>query len=1492
MKKTNKLISILLVLAMLLSMAPLTVLAADGHTHALSADGETVEFAELPADTTKITAAGSYYLTQDIELTSEFWIEVEGTVNLCLNGHSITATADNSNDVVIFIESGTLNLCDCQGGGCITSAEDLSFSGVTVWSGAVFNMYGGEIKDNAYYAVKGANFNMYGGKLSGNKKSAVYVTNTFNMYGGEISGNVKSDIGGVAVEVNSGNFNMYGGEIKNNENISSHKNASIVGVNDGATFTMNGGKICDNTGTAVYCDGSFIMNSGEISGNDDDYVAGVCVNTGYFNMNGGEIKNNKGNYAGGIYIENNGGLNIKAGKIIGNSASIGNRSDSGGGIGFLTGSVVLSGADIQIKDNVNTETSSSSNQNVARNVVFKVAAPLDPAKTQIAFDLKEAVFARPDGTNLTTLSGMEKCFISPSEELFVVCNEDGELETTYWSSSIKEKDGDFVVTVSADSGVTYQWYQADVEELKMLVGETSNKLTNDKLVVGKTYFCKIYYNGQEIETLTIGYPYEITHQPTEAEPYVELNDDTDATYQWNTVEGGNVEVTDDGEIGYYYDDSYYDEDTGWNGDWWSDYGADYFYVYLEEGQKITIIPSAYCEEICIRDYDTDEYGKDAECEADEGFTYIAEVDGWYYVYAYTDYYDYTTLRAYIGDADYTEIEGETAAELKNAEFGKMYACEVTFADGTTEMSDVIDLSYKITHQPTAGEPYVELNDDTDASYQWNTVEGGEVEVTNANAETVSYDWGESSYDKETGWTGVPYEEDYYGQDFFTVELEAGETITVEVTGDFANGVGIWDYDTENDDWANAEEDVTSYELTAESAGNYTFYTYVNSGVVTVKAYKNSIDYTEIEGETAAELKNAEFGKMYACKVTFADGTTEMSDSFKYTYAITHQPTVKEPYVELNDDTDAAYQWNTVELAEEITSENAADETGYYGEEFVYSAITGWEGIPYDSYGGYDYFAVELEEDETITVVVNGEFDDDIGIWDYYGDDGVYCYSNSENVYTFTAPYTATYWLYIDGANDDVTVKAYYGHGNTYTKIEGETAAELKNAEFGKMYACEVTFADGTTEMSDVFENIELPDPVVAAPTANTLTYNGSAQELITAGSANGGEMQYSLDGEAYSADIPTATNAGEYTVYYKVVGDANHDDTEPEEVTVTIDKKSVSVSATVPDRIYGEHYEVDTSKVVVTFDGIVDGDDVGYVVTDATYYMHTVTENAPVQVDYNVNGADADNYQFPEFGEYLAPNYGVQATGRVLPRDISDAVIVLGDALVYNGAEQTQTVAAVTVIGKDVTYDVNGNKATNVGVYELTVTGNGNFAGTKTALYEIAPDTATIDDLTVDNVKSSDKEAIEAVAQQIENAVTDLADDETKAEYKAIADKCDELLKKIDENENQAGKDETAEKAVAEIGEELEMFDENRVTKFWEDDIEALKAKIDELLADENMGETEKAKLNEYKAQAEKLIEIINTPKEYFSLRFFYLIWDCLTWKYNGILWIFSKIFG
>ena len=71
-------------------------------------------------------------------------------------------------------------------------------------------------------------------------------------------------------------------------------------------------------------------------------------------------------------------------------------------------------------------------------------------------------------------------------------------------------------------------------------------------------------------------------------------------------------------------------------------------------------------------------------------------------------------------------------------------------------------------------------------------------------------------------------------------------------------------------------------------------------------------------------------------------------------------------------------------------------------------------------------------------------------------------------------------------------------------------------------------------------------------------------------------------------------------------------------------------------------------------------------------------------------------------------------------KDITNAKIVLGDKLTYNGKEQTQSITSVTVDGLTVTYDVTGDKATNAGDYTLTVTANGNFAGTLTADYTVA----------------------------------------------------------------------------------------------------------------------------------------------------------------------------
>ena len=86
-------------------------------------------------------------------------------------------------------------------------------------------------------------------------------------------------------------------------------------------------------------------------------------------------------------------------------------------------------------------------------------------------------------------------------------------------------------------------------------------------------------------------------------------------------------------------------------------------------------------------------------------------------------------------------------------------------------------------------------------------------------------------------------------------------------------------------------------------------------------------------------------------------------------------------------------------------------------------------------------------------------------------------------------------------------------------------------------------------------------PTYTAPTARTgLTYTGSAQTLINAGSASGGTMYYSLDNSNWYTSVDNANmkrtdaNTSGYTAYYKVTGDGNHNNVASASIKVAIAK--------------------------------------------------------------------------------------------------------------------------------------------------------------------------------------------------------------------------------------------------------------------------------------------------------------------------------------------------
>ena len=91
------------------------------------------------------------------------------------------------------------------------------------------------------------------------------------------------------------------------------------------------------------------------------------------------------------------------------------------------------------------------------------------------------------------------------------------------------------------------------------------------------------------------------------------------------------------------------------------------------------------------------------------------------------------------------------------------------------------------------------------------------------------------------------------------------------------------------------------------------------------------------------------------------------------------------------------------------------------------------------------------------------------------------------------------------------------------------------------------------------------DPKYEPPTANPgLTYNGRPHILINQGHVEGGDMLYKLDNGIYSPELPTAVDAGDYTIYYMVKGDPDHNDTAEQRITVTISKAALTGTPTFP----------------------------------------------------------------------------------------------------------------------------------------------------------------------------------------------------------------------------------------------------------------------------------------------------------------------------------------
>ena len=401
----SKLISLLLVLAMVLSMVVLPVAAVE------EADApettETTAATEAPepaapeacplhpdAEWTEVTAAdwaagaalttGHYFLTENVDLTAALTVAADQTVCIDLAGKNLTQTTAFSTSPteahrVLEVTGGTLTVMDSTAAevdGVYTSGV-ISGGWANGRAGSGKKAFGGNV-----YLVEGATFTLYGGTISGGKvnrhgigEDATYGGNiyadspeegavtTVNIYGGLVKDGVASSgytntntnadrdanvYGGNIAVLNGTVLNIFGGVITGGK----AENNFIASKSQG-TYAAGGGNLYIQAGSVVTIFDGEISNGAAISNNKGITVTaadGTVYDALVANATGGNI------YMTGSASE----LNISGGVIKDGSASataapygeegvIGSATASarGGNIYTYHGTVNVSGGKVQ-----------------------------------------------------------------------------------------------------------------------------------------------------------------------------------------------------------------------------------------------------------------------------------------------------------------------------------------------------------------------------------------------------------------------------------------------------------------------------------------------------------------------------------------------------------------------------------------------------------------------------------------------------------------------------------------------------------------------------------------------------------------------------------------------------------------------------------------------------------------------------------------------------------------------------------------------------------------------------------------------------------------------------------------------------------------------------------------------------------------------------------------------------------------------------------------
>ena len=242
------------------------------------------------------------------------------------------------------------------------------------------------------------------------------------------------------------------------------------------------------------------------------------------------------------------------------------------------------------------------------------------------------------------------------------------------------------------------------------------------------------------------------------------------------------------------------------------------------------------------------------------------------------------------------------------------------------------------------------------------------------------------------------------------------------------------------------------------------------------------------------------------------------------------------------------------------------------------------------------------------------------------------------------PTEMVHWELVPAKVAGVELDTTISSGNATLKVD---STATPGTTF-KLKATTATLETSGVKELDITLTNKTPAEVTTAPKAVAgLEYDGTDQALVSKGTASGGTMQYSLGSSPWSTEIPTAKDAGTYSVQYKAAGDSIHTDTAPVTLEVTIAPKTLTKADLTPTGSTSKVYDgtTDSSIPVGVKAGVLFGSDTLAITGTAVYNSANVSEADTIT--FTPDAITTGNYR-------LAATQVLTITGaKITPRDLT-----------------------------------------------------------------------------------------------------------------------------------------------------------------------------------------------------------------------------------------------